>query len=72
MEPVESDRSSNSGSILSLYYSSSSFEGNEESDSASEHSDLDRESTVIEPYLYEPEDSGLSSPEDSEPPKMLK
>ena len=62
MEPAESDHSSDSSSILSLYYSSSSFEGSEESDSTSEHSDLDQESTVVEPYLYEPEDSDSSLP----------
>jgi len=61
MESAESDRYSDSASIFSLYYSSSSFEGSEESDSASEHSDLDRESAVVEPYLYEPEDSDSSS-----------
>ena len=71
MKPAESDHSSNSSRILSLYYSLSSFEESEESDSALEHSGLDRESTVIELYLYEPEDSSLSSPADSEPPMML-
>ena len=44
-------------SILSLCYSSSSFERSTNSDSASERGDLDRESAVLEPYLYEPEDS---------------
>ena len=51
-----SDSDSDSASILSLCYSSSSFERSTNSDSASERGDLDRESAVLEPYLYEPED----------------
>ena len=51
---AESDCSSDSSSILSLCYSSSSFERSTNSDSASERGG---ESAVLEPYLYEPEDS---------------
>ena len=46
MDGAESDCSSDSASILTLCYSSSS-----------ERDDVDRESAVLEPYLYEPEDS---------------
>ena len=48
-EGAESDCSSDSASILSLCYSSSSFERSTNSDSASERGDLDRESAVLEP-----------------------
>ena len=57
MDGAESDCSSDNASILSLCYSSSSFERSTYSYSASERGDLDRESEVFEPYLYEPEDS---------------
>ena len=49
MDGAESDCSSDSASILSLCYSSSSFERSTNSDSASERVDLDRESAVLEP-----------------------
>ena len=65
-EESKSDYSSDSGSVLSLCYSSSSFEGREDSDSDLESGDLDRESAVVEPYLYEPEDSDLPSPTENE------
>ena len=57
MDGAESDCSSDSASILTLCYSSSSFERSTNSNSASERDDVDRESAVLEPYLYEPEDS---------------
>ena len=57
MDGAESDYSSVNASILSLCYSSSYFERSTDSDSASERGDLERESAVLEPYLYEPEDN---------------
>ena len=63
-EESESDRSSDGNSVLDLSYSSSSFEGSiggEDSDTT------DNESTVVEPYRYEPEcsDSPTPSPHNS-------
>ena len=58
-EESESDRFSNGNSVLDLSYSSSSFRGSiggEDSDTT------DNESTVVEPYRYEPECSDTPSP----------
>ena len=63
-EKSEIDHSSDGNSVLDLSYSSSSFEGS----IGSEDSDTtDNESTVVEPYCYEPEcsDSPLPSPHNS-------
>ena len=57
MDGVESDCSSDSASILTLCYSSLYFERSTDSDSTSERGVLDMESAVLEPYLYESEDS---------------
>ena len=52
MERVESDCSSDSDSILSLSYSSSCFEGNENSDAVSESSEGRGYAAAVVPYLY--------------------
>ena len=52
MERVESDCSSDSDSVLSLSYSSSSFEGNENSDAVSESSEDRGFTAAVVPYLY--------------------
>ena len=54
---MESDVSSDSASALSLCYSSSSFEDSSSSNSDLICSDSEQESSVIEPYLYEPKDN---------------
>ena len=51
-ERVESDCSSDSDSVLSLSYSSSSFEGNENSDAISESSEDRGLVAAVVPYLY--------------------
>ena len=58
-EESENDRSSDGNSVLDLSYSSSLFEGS----IGGEASDTTvNESTVVEPYLYEPECSDSPSP----------
>ena len=66
---IESDISSDGASVLSLCYSSSSFEEIESSSSNSNliNSDFEQESSVIEPYLYEPEDNNSPLHAESEP-----
>ena len=67
MERVESDGSSDSGSVLSLSYSSSSFDGSENGDAASESGESRGSATAVAPYMYGPEDSAESpSPTDDE------
>ena len=51
-ERVKSDCSSDSDSVLSLSYSSSSFEGNENSDVVSESSEDRGPVVAVVPYLY--------------------
>ena len=54
---MESNVSSDSASVLSLCYSSSSFEESSSSNSDLICSDSEQESSVIEPYLYEPKNN---------------
>ena len=63
-EESESDRSSDGNSILDLSYSSALFEG---SIGGKDSDNTNNESTVVEPYRYEPECSVslLPSPHNS-------
>ena len=64
---MESNVSSDGASVLSLCYSSSSFEESSSSNSNLISNDSEQESSVIEPYLYEPEDNDSPLRTESEP-----
>ena len=67
MERAESDCSSNSDSVLSLSYSSSSFEGNENSDAISEAARIEvTRQRLCHTCIYGPEDSDLLSATEDE------
>ena len=57
---TENEESSPASSVLSLRYSSSPF------DSHNSSSDSDESSHKVQPYLYEPEDSGTDTTESSD------
>ena len=59
---AENDDSSCASSVLSLRYSSSPFESHNSSSDSHENSDNDGR---VEPYQYEPEDSGSEETSES-------
>ena len=61
---VKNDDSSCASSVLSLRYSSSPFESHNSSSDRSSHENSDDDGRV-EPYLYEPEDSGSEETSES-------